>query len=335
MRNYRKQKWLVSIFTMMFLGCSVLTCSVFAADKTLIRLATSAPNDINTHEIKHATVFANYVNDNSDTMKVKIFSNSKLGETRSVIEAMQLGSGASATIGGAGEYAAFNKQLGVLGLPFIWKDLDHVHSALNGEVGESLGKTMEPIGFKVLAWGTSWGFRNVATTDKKVTKASDLVGLKLRTIPNEVFVGAVNAMGANATPMNFGEVYTSLESGVLDGMEHTATTIMGSKLDEVIKYYTLTRHICDPAFLVMSLQVWNKFSPEEQKILLEGAKKGAEVVQSMAQEREGSSYQKLAKSGVEISEIDTAPMVEKSVPTQDELAEKIGANDILLQIRAL
>ena len=82
----------------------------------------------------------------------------------------------------------------------------------------------------MLAWSTSWGYRNVITSKKEVKTAGDLKGLKIRTIPTKVFVAAINAMGANATPMNFGEIYTSLQSGVLDGDEHTAATTISFKI---------------------------------------------------------------------------------------------------------
>jgi len=89
---------------------------------------------------------------------------------------------------------------------------------LDGPVGKELDQDMEKAGFKVLAWATSWGYRNVITAKKEVKSAADLKGLKIRTIPTKVFVAAINSMGANATPMNFGEIYTSLQSGVLTAM---------------------------------------------------------------------------------------------------------------------
>ena len=188
-----------------------------------------------------AEATANYVNAHSDTVEVKVYPASQLGQTREVIEAMRLGSGASGTTGGPAEYASFVKRLGVLGLPFLWKSYDHASAVLDGPVGQELGDDMEKAGFKVLAWSVSWGYRNVVTAKKEVTKAADLKGLKIRTIPTKVFVAAINAMGANATPMNFGEIYTSLQSGVLDGYEHTAATTLSFKFNEVACCMALTK----------------------------------------------------------------------------------------------
>jgi hypothetical protein len=99
-----------------------------------------------------------------------------------------------------------------------------------------------------------------------------LKGLKIRTIPTPVFVGAVNAMGASATPMNFGEVYTSLQSGVLDGYEHTATTTASFKFYEIAKFYALTQHLIDPTVVAFSLSEWEKLDAKEQAVVMEGAK---------------------------------------------------------------
>ena len=150
---------------------------------------------------------------------------------------MQLGSGASMHVGGMAEFANFCKaRCGVIGLPFIFKGYDHVQRVLDGPVGAELTPEMETIGFKVLGYLYSWGYRNVVTAKKEIKTVADLKGLKIRTIPTPVFVGAINAMGASATPMNFGEVYTSLQSGVLDGFEHTADHDCSFKFYEIAKY---------------------------------------------------------------------------------------------------
>ena len=239
--------------------------------KKLVRIHTAGPTDLGVDTTMLAHQFMSYVNANSDSIEVKVFPNSQLGQTREVIEAMRLGSGASGTTGGPAEYASFVKRLGVLGLPFLWNSYDHANAVLDGSVGKELDAEMEKAGFKVLSWAVSWGYRNVVTAKKEVTKASDLKGLKIRTIPTKVFVSAINAMGANATPMNFGEIYTSLQSGVLDGYEHTAATTLSFKFNEVACCIAMTRHLMDPTMLVFSLAEWRKFSAAEQAVMMKGA----------------------------------------------------------------
>jgi hypothetical protein len=146
------------------------------AGKRLIRIHTAGPNDLGVDNTFLAQEFADHVNANAPSLEVKVFANSQLGQSREVIEAMRLGSGAAGTSGGPAEYAAFVKRVGVLGLPFLWKSYDHASTVLSGEVGQELDKDMQKAGFKVLAWSVSWGYRNVVTAKKEVTKAADLKG---------------------------------------------------------------------------------------------------------------------------------------------------------------
>jgi len=301
--------------------------------KKVVRIHTAGPADLGVDTTMLATRFMEQVNAASSTIDVKVFPNSQLGQSREVIEAMRLGSGASATTGGPGEYSQFVKRLGVLGLPFLWKSYDHAAAVLDGPVGVELNADMEKAGFKVLSWSVAWGYRNVVTAKKDVTKAEDLKGLKIRTIPNKVFVAAVNAMGANATPMNFGEVYTSMQAGVLDGYEHTAATTLAFKFPEVACCMALTRHLMDPTMLVFSLAEWKKFSPAEQDVMMKAAKSAGDYVRSQAPVREAESLAALKKLGMKVNEIDVAPLQAAALKAQDELAKDIGAESLLAIIR--
>ncbi len=301
--------------------------------KKVLRIHTAGPNDTNVDNTKLAVEFAENANKASPTVDVKVFPASQLGQTREVIEAMRLGSGAAGTTGGPAEYASFVKRLGVLGLPFLWKSYDHAIAVLDGPVGKELDQDMEKAGFKTLSWAVSWGFRNVITAKKEVKQASDLKGLKIRTIPTKVFVAAINSMGANATPMNFGEIYTSLQSGVLDGFEHTAATVISFKMNEVACCIALTRHLMDPTFLVFSLAEWKKLSSAEQQALQKAAHEAALVVRQMAPQREGEALAQVKKLGMKVNEIDTAPLVKAALVAQDELAKEFGAEKLLEQIR--
>ena len=304
-----------------------------ASAKKLIRIHTAGPADLGVDNTMLAHQFMTYVNANSNSMEVKVFPASQLGQSREVIEAMRLGSGASGTTGGPAEYASFVKRIGVLGLPFMWKSYDHAVAVLDGPVGKELDADMEKAGFKVLSWAVSWGYRNVVTAKKEVKTAADLKGLKIRTIPTKVFVSAINAMGANATPMNFGEIYTSLQSGVLDGYEHTAATTISFKLNEVACCIAMTRHLMDPTVLVFSLAEWKKFSPAEQAVLQKGATEAAVLVRKLAPEREAESLAAVKKLGMKVVDIDVGPLQKAAVAAQDELAKDFGAEALLAQIR--
>jgi TRAP-type transport system periplasmic protein len=304
-----------------------------APAKKLVRIHTAGPNDLGVDNTMLAHQFMTYVNANSNSVEVKVFPASQLGQSREVIEAMRLGGGASGTTGGPAEYASFVKRIGVLGLPFMWKSYSHAEAVLDGPVGKELEADMEKAGFKVLSWAVSWGYRNVVTAKKEVKTAADLKGLKIRTIPTKVFVSAINAMGANATPMNFGEIYTSLQSGVLDGYEHTAATTVSFKFNEVACCIAMTRHLMDPTVLVFSLAEWKKFSPAEQAVLSKGAQEAAAIVRKMAPEKEAESLAAVKKLGMKVVDIDVAPMQKAAATAQDELAKEFGAEALLAQIR--
>ena len=139
-----------------------------AAQKKVLRIHTAGPNDTNVDNTMLAVTFANNANAAASTVDVRVFPASQLGQTREVIEAMRLGSGAAGTTGGPAEYASFVKRLGVLGLPFVWKSYDHAIAVLDGPVGKELEQDMEKAGFKVLAWSVSWGYRIVVTAKKEV-----------------------------------------------------------------------------------------------------------------------------------------------------------------------
>src|SRR5437870_5579217 len=174
---------------------------------------------------------------------------------------------------------------------------------------------------------------NVDNT-KLAVEFQDRSNAAQNTIEVKVFVAAINSMGANATPMNFGEIYTSLQSGVLDGFEHTAATVISFKMNEVACCIALTKHLMDPTFLVFSLAEWKKLSPAEQSALQKAATDAAMVVRQMAPQREGEALAQVKKLGMKVNEIDTAPLVKSALQAQDELAKEFGAEKLLAQIRA-
>jgi len=307
-----------------------------AADKKAIRINHAGADDIvGTEHQMFSWVFASYVNSKSPTLDVKIFPNSGLGQSRQVIEAMQLGSGASIHVGGMAEFANFCKaKCGVIGLPFIFSGYDHVQRVLDGPVGAELSQEMETIGFKVIGYLYSWGYRNVVTAKKEIKTVADLKGLKIRTIPTPVFVGAVNAMGASATPMNFGEVYTSMQSGVLDGYEHTATTTASFKFYEIAKYYALTQHLIDPTVVAFSVSEWKKLDAKEQAVVLEGAKLATDIARGMSPVRDAEGMAELQKRGMTITRPDMTEARKAAAGFQQEMAAKLKAEHLLQQILA-
>jgi TRAP-type transport system periplasmic protein len=329
------RQWLTAaLAAMVALAAGMATAE--AQTKKVIRVNHAGADDIlGTEHQMFSWVFANYVNQKAPTLDVRLFPNSGLGQSRQVIEAMQLGSGASMHVGGMAEFANFcQAKCGVIGLPFIFKGYDHVQRVLDGPVGAALSEELDKAGFKALGYMYSWGYRNVVTAKKEIRSVADLKGLKIRTIPTPVFVGAINAMGASATPMNFGEVYTSMQSGVLDGFEHTASTTLSFKFHEIAKYVAITQHLIDPTVVAFSNSEWKKLDPKEQAVVMEGAKLAIDIARAMSSVRETESFAQLKKLGMTITYPDMAEARAKAAEVQKEMAAKLKAEDLLTQILA-
>ncbi|WP_180966980.1 TRAP transporter substrate-binding protein [Cohaesibacter celericrescens] len=304
-----------------------------AASALDIKVAHSSQASLSSELHTAAWAFQNYLKDFATDMNVTIYPNNQLGQEREVYEAMQLGSGADCAISGTAILNNFDPRLGVVDLPFVWSNYAHVHRVLDGEVGVTLADGLKESGLEVVAWLDSWGYRNVAT-NKAITSPDDLKGMKIRTIPTDVYVKTVNAMGANATPMAFGEIYTAMETGVLDGLEHSASLVYSNKFYEVADHYTLTRHLFGPVAFVCSSAFMGKLDDKQKAEVMAAAEFAGDLERSLAPVREQQALDALSESGMEVSDIDVAPFRERTRPVQDEIAVKLNAEDILAKIRA-
>ena len=314
-------------------GCACLALTAPAFAETTIKMAMSSVADLENDNGMTAWIMQNYVNTHSDDLKFEVYGSSALGGDQDVLQAMQLGSGATMHVGGTAVYNSIVPVGGVLDLPFLWQDFDHVGRALDGDLGAKLEEKFEQSGFKVLGWGYSWGYRNVVTNGTAVEKPEDLNGLKIRTIQSPVYVAALNAMGANATPMAFGEIYTALQTGVLDGFEHAASMVYSSKLYEVSDHVAMTRHLFGPTVLTYSLPLWNKLSEKDQKVLTDAADFAIELNRALAPVRERKALAQLEAVGMTITQVDTTQFKQDAIPLQDELAADLDATDLLQLIR--
>ena len=310
-----------------------LSPGVLAQAKKQVKISHATAADVGNDNHMVAWIIANYINSNSDTLEARIYPANALGEERAVIEGMQLGAGATMHIGGTAIHNNFNKRMGVLDLPFLWHDYDHAHHVLDGKVGQVLAAEHEKLGLKVLGWQDSWGYRNVVTTKKEIKRPEDLKGLKIRTIQTPTYVAALNAMGASATPMAFGEVYTSLQTGVIDGFEHSSAVVYTGKYYEVAKYVTLTGHLFGPTVTVISKKEWDGYTDKEKEVVAAAARLAQDVNRSLSVQRDRESLEKLRQKGMIIDPIDKTAFVKAALPVQDQLAAQLGAQDLLKIIR--
>lgn len=269
----------------------------------------------------------------SDRHPVRIFAQGTLGSEREVYEGMQLGSGAAMTVSGTAILNNFDQRIGVVDLPYLWKDFDHVHRVLDGEVGRLLAEGLEQQGIMLLTWIDGWGFRNLVTTQKPVTRAEEVKGLKIRTIPSPLYLAALRMMGANPTPMAYGEIYTGLQTGVIDGFEQGPAILVAERFYEVAKHLTTSRHLF-PAMVVCYSKVhWDRLGADEQAKVRQAAQMTRDRGRALAPQREAEALKTLAERGMTIHGIDTRGWEEAAIKLQDQLAAERGATDLLKKIR--
>jgi tripartite ATP-independent transporter DctP family solute receptor len=318
--------WLIAV--------GALYAGTLQAEPDLLRLSHSHQAQMSSEIHSAAVRFRDYVNERTEGIEVRIYPNNSLGQEREVYEAMQFGAGADCAISGTAILSNFYRRAGVLDLPFLWRDLDHLHATLDGPVGDDLAAELQQVNFRVLAWLDSWGARNVVTTREPVRRAEDLAGLKIRTIPTPVYIATVNALGASATPMAFGEIYTALETGVLDGFEHTPTVVLAGRFYEVAHHLTLTRHLYGPLAMVCSAQRWAELHESDRRLVAEAATLTSRWQRGQTAEREREALDRLAGEGVDIHTIDVGQFRSQAQSLRLQLAAKMKAVDLLKDIEA-
>lgn len=301
--------------------------------KPEIRFAHVHAPDLNSELHFSAVTFAETANGLMPSHHVKVYAQGSLGSEREVYEGMQLGSGAALTVSGTAILNNFDKRIGVMDLPYLWKSYDHVHRVLDGEVGRDLAAGLEKQGLVVLAWVDAWGWRNMLTTKKAVKTPADLAGLKIRTIPSPIYLAALDMMGANPTPMAYGEIYTGLQTGVIDGFEQAPSIVVAERFYEVTKHITLTKHLFAAMVICCSKAQWDRFTPEQQRLLRQAAETTRDRGRAIAEERENTALRTLAEKGMTVHPFDTAAYKPAALKLQDRLAAELGATDLLEKIR--
>jgi TRAP-type transport system periplasmic protein len=306
--------------------CSMAVIPVFAqaADpKIVIRTAHTTSTDYPYHI--GLEVFAKSAAAKTNgQVEVKIFPNGQLGgNEREVTESVQMGTIDSAVVNSA-VLGAFVPRIDVFNLPFMFRDLPHLYKALDGQPGAMIAKDLEAKGLKVLAWFMNPG-RNVFNTKKPIAELADMKGMKFRTTQSQVSVATFNALGALATPMAYGEVYSAMEQGVVDGGDDTTMGYSGSKFYEVAKFYSMSGHFMVACPVMIGVKKFNGYSPAVQKALLEAAADGAIAMRKYTEERIKTDLQLLRSKGVTVTEIkDIKPFVAATEPVLKKFEAQIG-----------
>ncbi len=281
-----------------------------------------------------AWIFQKHVHDHSNNLTVKIFADNSLEKEHEVYKAIQSGNELTCAISRTTALTNFCNKIDVLHLPFLWKNYEHIHQALEGEVGKILEQELERSGFKVIAWMDSWGFQNFVTVKKDIDCLEELTHLKLHTNQSPKYIEAMKILGIHPTSSAFSTVYHSLQSGKLDGCEQNAFSVRVSKCYEVARSMLVTRHLFTPIVFIFCKSEWEKLSVEEQKVILHAAQLARDVECALAPYRDKEAMDFLAEKNMTFHSIDLSNSSEKIEQVQDKLAAECNASDLLQIIRS-
>lgn len=234
---------------------------------------------------------------------VRVFPSGTLGQEREVVQQLQEGL-VDFMVSGSAIWGSVAPKLQILDFPFMWSDWAHVHRIVDGPVGRQMAEYLAgAVRMRPLAWSDSFGFRHVVTRSRDITDASQLAGLKIRTIQTPIYVKAVELMGASPTPMAFGEVYTSLQTGVIDGFEHDANTTIQQRFYEIAGFMVRTAHIAGVLGLWASTASLARL-PADLCVAIEGAAlEAARRHRLRGPEEDRTATAQLAGHGMTIREI--------------------------------
>lgn len=229
---------------------------------------------------------------------IEQFPDSSLGGEVEMLQGVQLGSIDLAFITGA-PLPNILPEAGIFNIPFLFNDLNHAHAVLDGPIGDAYLRLLSAKDMVALAWGEN-GMRHITNSKRPIATPADLKGLKLRLPQSPVMLIGFQALGADAGPLPFPSLYAALQAGLYDGEENPIATILSAKFAQVQKYLTLSGHIYDPAVIVMSTDVHDDLSPDDQAIIREAARIGAIASRRYAAEAERTGVAVLKAAGMQV-----------------------------------
>lgn len=307
---------------LVFAGVALASTSAFPQVKErTMRFAFQ--NIADTPQGRGAQKFAELMREKSGgKFNVRLFPGGQLGGDLPTVSALQGGT-MDFTVLNAGLLIGLNKEFAVLDLPFLFATPEEADTIVDGPIGQKLLKLVEDKGLIGLGY---WelGFRNVTNSRRPITKLEDLAGIKLRVLQSPLFIETFSALGANAVPLPFPELYAALEQRVVDGQENPYPTILGTKLNEVQKFLSATQHIYNAQSFLISRKTFDDMSAEERRIVTDAASEARDFQRKNSRESMGTALDALKKSGMQFNEIappEMARIREKVAP----VVAKFGA----------
>ncbi len=296
----------------------------FAVAKTTLKVAHGAAESVPMHA--GLVKFKEILEKNSNgEFEVVLYGNSQLGADRELTEAAQLGNIDIVCVSTANA-APFNKDFFIFDTPFLFKDRTDAYAVLDGPAGQAVLKNGEGVNLKGLGYMEN-GFRDLTNSDKEIRTPADLAGIKLRTMENPIQIAAWKALGANPTPMAFGELFTALQQKTVDGQENPMELIYSTKFFEVQPFITKTQHIYSPYAILASLESWEGYSKEEQAMIQDAMKQAIDYQRSIVVESSKKAEDAIKANGntiISLTDAELAQFKEKVKSVLPMIKERVS-----------
>ena len=264
---------------------------------------------------------------------VDIYPSEQLGSEQQLIELVQIGSLAITKVSAA-SMQSFADDYKVFGLPYIFRSKQHFFNVIDGKIGNDLLLSTENKWIRGLCYYDS-GSRSFYTKDKPITHPDDLAGLKIRVMPSKTAVEMLRALGGSATPISWGELYTALQSGVVDGAENNPPSLYSSHHFEVCKFYSMDEHTIVPDVVVISKKVWDKLNSQQKDWIQQAADESAILERELWAAAEIESLEKVVEAGVKINYPDKKPFIEKVQPLRESYRDNEVIYSYIKRIQAI
>ena len=290
-----------------------LCASSAAAQQFQISHSAASGNPKDTASLK----FAELVKERTGgRITVDVGTSSQFGDDAESVTNIRLGTIAfSANAQGATSGAV--PEIGLLGLPFLFQNLEQAEAVMDGPVGDKIAAAAEKQGIYILAWWNN-GIRETSNSKKPIVAPGDLAGMKIRTPPDPMTIDIFEALGASPTPMAFSELYIALQQGVVDGQENPLINIHSSKLHEVQPYISMTNHKYEATPFLASKIVFDALSAEDQEIVRTAAREAGQLNRQMVRDQSNELRATLEAAGVTFNEVDPAPFVAATQAVYDK-----------------
>ena len=329
----RKISWFAALLTALVLG---FAGGAGAQQKITLKIGwTSSDNPQDPYAIGAHTFKQAVEKQSGGRIEVQLFPNRQLGDEKPMLEGLRFGTVDVAVITNA-VVAQIEPAFQLNDLPFLYSSETQAHKVLDGKVGQTLASKLEPKGIIALAF-MEGGFRHMINNVRPVNRPEDVKGVKYRVMQNPVYIDMYSALGGNAVPMAWGETYTAVQQGTIDGLELPIAVIDALKVNEVTKYLSLTNHTYSMIALLMSKKSFDKLPPDLKSVVREAGRTALGPQRVAAGANAKTLVGVLEKKGMKVNAVaDIAPFRALMKPVYDNFRPSIGADlmsDVLAAVK--